>query len=176
MLCSLALGVAVAACGSSTGASSRTTTATGTRSVGRAQTQTLQFVIQLQGVLGDLHTATHDLATHALSASSSRTYLKRLSDQASEIANGAWQELPATDPARPLIVRSAKQVAAAAGTLQTVPVSPSTQDKLLAVTDPLMALSIDVGRVGRSVTDWDAHHITQDLTLLAQTLAALTSA
>lgn len=172
-LCCIAVGAGVAACGSGSTPVSQRPGPSGATTITRAVDKNIQLVNQTQTVLFNLYSDTHDLATHALPTGETLIDLRNLSTQASHISIAAGLQLPATDPARPLIVRSAKSAAAAAATLRTVSLDAATQGQLLAVTDPLTRLNNDIGEVARHVTGLETTNIAQDLSHLHQTLAAL---
>ena len=168
---SLVLSAAVAACGS--GNSATATGSAGAARVDRGQTETLRLVTQTQSIASEMYDATRNLASHALPVAETRTELKRLAARASELANAAREQLPDTDPARPLIAAADERLVAVATTLREPGAASAGRDVLLSVDDPLASLRVHVGRIARGVTPGARGHIAQDLADLREEAAAL---
>lgn len=153
-----------------------TASAASTATVTSGQTATLRLITQTQGDLTLMYTAVQELATAngGVPASQSQVELQRVASDTSGYA-GRAQSLASGNPAAPLLVKVNRTVSRAAVAVSRVPVTHTTQGRLLALTGPIRHLRSDVGRIGSVVTSRSAAHVNADLSTLSAQVAALTA-
>ncbi len=136
-----------------------------------ARTSTLGVVQQTQVELQRMSSATHSLATpDGVGVHDAQSELKKVGRRFDSLAHRA-QLLPGKDPARLLLIAADQALGNAAGSLQHLVVGRTTQSRILAVSDPIRHLMVDVGRIGRQVTSADRANIHADLEDLSAKMA-----
>jgi hypothetical protein len=138
-----------------------------------AQTATLHVIEQTQVQLQRMYSDTHSLATpDGVGVHDAQSELEDVSRQFNSIAHAA-QLLPRNDPARALLIHADEALRNAAAALQHVTVGSTTQSRILAVSDPVRHLLVDVGRIGRQVNTTDQANMHADLYDLSEKVAQL---
>lgn len=138
-----------------------------------AQTATLGVIEHTQVQLQRMYTATHNLATpDGVGVHQAQSELKDVARQLDSLAHRA-QMLPRSDPARPLLVSADEALSKAAGALGHLGLGSTNQSRILAMTDPITHVRVDIGRIGRRVTSTDRANIHADLQDLSTKVAQL---
>lgn len=167
----------------STGIATTSTTTVGT--VTNAQTvavttgriQTLALITDTQNELLRMYTDVHALqSAYQVTLQQARSDLDGIRTRTTSLANRAKGQLPASNPARPLIVEADLAVSSAASTLEHIPAGASTAARLGALEDPVRKLQVDIGRIGSEVTTKVKADIHDDISKLGQKVAAVTGA
>jgi hypothetical protein len=181
------LAVAVSACGSgnsttaaappttSSAAAAAPTTSSGTTGTASAYAQKL--TTQAQQLIGQLSTATGELAsTNSSQQHHAHQLLAQVHARATKLQSQATTQLAPGNPARPLVLQAAKGAAAASSELQGVHVSGVARQGLLVLKGALASLSAALGHAQGQTQSANVSKLTEQLKSLARQLSASTNA
>lgn len=162
VLCSIALVVGLAACGSgssssasasgSAAAQSGTAHASGSASAQAKPAKARALTQEGQQILRKMGTAAGTLATgNAASEQQARQQLSQLGTRSTQLAGSAAASLPSGSPARLALVTTGNSAASAANELQHMKISPVTKQRLHKAKGTLDGLASKLGGVSGQV-------------------------